>query len=226
MPSRKREMTENSRGLKMALLGPPGAGKGTQAMRLADRVGVARVAPGELFRKHQKKETELGLLARGYMERGVLVPDDVTIRMVMEWIGHLGPGDGFLLDGFPRTLAQARALDGKLEDDGGIDKVLHIKVNQEELIRRLTGRLLCRDCQTPYHLESSQPGKPGTCDRCGGELYQREDDRPEAVGKRIEVYFAETEPLVDYYMRACKLKEIHGEGTIEEVGQAMMEAVG
>ncbi len=210
----------------MILLGPPGAGKGTQAARLADGLGVERVSSGDLFRVHKREETELGLMASEYMDRGELVPDDVTIKMVMDWIDSLGPGAGFLLDGFPRTLPQAQALDRELEAAGGIDKVIHLKVEPDELVRRLSGRLLCRDCQTPYHLMSSQPQERGRCDRCGGELYQREDDKAEAVQKRIVVYFTETEPLVDYYMSAGKLEEIDGEGSIEEVGRAMMAVVG
>lgn len=210
----------------MILLGPPGAGKGTQAVGLAEDLGIARISSGDLFREHQQKETELGLLARRYMERGELVPDDVTIKMVVEWINGNGPRDGFLLDGFPRTLAQAQALDREIAAAGGVNKVIHMTVSHAELIRRLTGRLLCRDCQTPHQAESPSHGEAGKCGRCGGGLYQREDDKPEAVRKRIEVYFAETEPLVDYYRQAGKLQEVDGEGSIEDVGRAMAAAVG
>ena len=205
--------------MKVILLGPPGAGKGTQASRLAARLGVERVSSGDLFREHQERDTELGQLARSYMERGVLVPDDVTIRMVMDWINVPGREKGFVLDGFPRTLAQAEALESELEDRGGIDKALYIRVAPEELARRLTGRLVCRGCQTPYHEDSSPPREPGRCDSCGGELYQRDDDRPEAVKKRIQVYTDETEPLIAHYLRAGKLEEIDGEGSIETVGR-------
>ena len=211
--------------MKVILLGPPGAGKGTQAARLAVRLGVMRVSSGDLFREHQEKETELGDLARSFMERGVLVPDDVTIKMVMEWINGPNQAKGFVLDGFPRTQAQAEALDRELDGRGGIDKVLYIKVSQEELIRRLSGRLVCRGCQTPYHREFSPPEEAYKCDRCGGELYQRDDDKAQAVKKRIQVYEEETEPLVQYYRQGGKLREIDGLGSIEGVEQAVVAGV-
>ena len=212
--------------MRVILLGAPGAGKGTQAARLADCLKAPKVASGDLFRDHQKRDTELGRLARSYMERGVLVPDSVTIDMVSEWIDANDNGGGFLLDGFPRTLGQAEALDRVLAGNGGVGKTLYIKVPQEELVRRLSGRLICRGCQTPYNQETAPPGRQGKCDVCGGELYQRDDDKPEAVGKRLQVYFEETEPLVDYYRRAGVLQEIDGEGFVDEVGKAMLEALG
>ena len=211
--------------LKVILMGPPGAGKGTQAALLADELGVPRISSGDLFRDHQDRDTELGRLARSYMERGVLVPDDVTIKMVKEWIDANAKDGGFLLDGFPRTNAQAEALDEALASRGGVDKAVYIKVPRQELIRRLSGRLICRGCQTPYHAEFSPPQRPGICDLCGGELYQRDDDKPEAVRKRIQVYLEETEPLVEYYRRAGKLAEINGEGPVEEVGEALLAAL-
>jgi len=186
---------------------------------------VPKVASGDLFRDHQARDTELGRLARSYMERGELVPDDVTIRMVMEWVtAHEGEG-GFLLDGFPRTLAQAQALDREMAGSGGIDRALYINVNTKELVRRLAGRLICRNCQTPYHENSSPPTVVGKCDRCAGELYQRDDDKAEAVQKRLGVYFKETEPLVGFYREAGILREIDGEGAVEDVGMALLEAV-
>jgi len=212
-------------GLKVILLGPPGAGKGTQAARVSDKLGVTRVSSGDLFRGHQQKDTELGRLARSYMERGALVPDEVTIKMLMAWVKDPRQAQGFVIDGFPRTLTQAEALDTELANSGGIDKVLHIHVSDEELIRRLSGRLICRQCQTPFHSEFSPPAEPGKCDNCGGELFQRADDMPEAVLKRIEVYANETKPLVRYYKEKGKLVEINGEGSIEEVGQALIEAI-
>ena len=212
--------------MKVILLGPPGSGKGTQAAGIARELGVTLVASGELFRDHQRRGTELGRLAGSYMERGVYVPDDVTIKMIMERLDAPERKNGFVLDGFPRTLAQAQALDRELDREGGIDVVLYIDVPRDELTRRLTGRAICRDCQTPYHEQSSQPARAGRCDRCGGELYQREDDKAEVVDKRIQVYVRETEPVVDYYRQANKLKEIDGEGSVTEVGEALIAAVG
>ena len=211
--------------MKVILLGPPGAGKGTQAARLADNLGVPRVSSGDLFRDHQDRDTELGRLARSYMERGVLVPDEVTIKMVMEWIEGNAKGDGFLLDGFPRTIAQAEALDAALASQGEIDKAISIKVPEEELVRRLSNRLVCRGCQTSYHSEFSPPAQPGVCDRCGGELYQRDDDKPEAVKKRFQVYLEQTSPLVEYYRGAGKLEEVDGRGSVEEVGGLLEKAL-
>lgn len=210
--------------MKVVLLGPPGAGKGTQAARIAEYLNVPSVASGDLFRDHQKRDTELGRLARSYMQRGVLVPDEVTISMVTEWIQTEAGDGGFLLDGFPRTLAQAEALDGALSNADGLDRVLYIRVSNDELVRRLTGRLVCRGCGVTFHKVSNPPpadGKCGLC--CDGELYEREDDRPEAVGKRLEVYFSQTAPLIDYYRGAGILREVDGEQSIEEVGTALIE---
>ena len=210
---------------RVILLGPPGAGKGTQAARIAENLSVPTVASGDLFRDHQARDTELGRLARTYMERGDLVPDDVTIRMVMEWVeAHEGEG-GFLLDGFPRTLAQAEALDREMVESGGIDRALYINVNTEELFRRLAGRWICRSCQTPYHEQSSPPSVAGKCDRCGGDLYQRDDDNAEAVQKRLGVFFKETEPLVQFYREAGILREVDGVGTVDGVEATLLEAV-
>ena len=206
-------------------MGPPGSGKGTQANRIADKLRVNLIATGDLFRQHQKNETELGLVARAYMERGEYVPDDVTINMVLNWIGLPEQTNGFLLDGFPRTLKQAQALDKALSDQGGVDRVLFIDVPQPELIRRLEGRYICRECQTPYHSESSPSRNSVSCDKCGGELYQREDDRPDVVSKRINVYFKETEPVVEHYRKKANLVEIDGAVSIEDVATKLDKAL-
>ncbi|MCI0438976.1 MAG: adenylate kinase [Chloroflexi bacterium] len=210
--------------MKVILLGPPGAGKGTQAARIAASLGVNHVSSGDLFRAIRQQDSELGRLVRSYYDKGELVPDDVTIKMIMDWINAPGNSKGFVLDGFPRTIGQAQALDEAMNDKGGIDRVLYIKVSQEELIRRLGGRLICRNCGATYNLNTSPPKQEGRCDRCGGELYQRDDDKPEAVRRRIEVYAKETEPLVGYYRSRSNLREIDGEGSIEEVGRALVAA--
>ena len=209
---------------KVILLGLPGAGKGTQASLLADAFGLPKVSSGDLFRDHQQRDTELGRLARSYMERGALVPDDVTIRMVMEWIDREAGSGGFLLDGFPRTGGQAEALDRAMEARGGIDKAIYIRVSEEELIRRLSDRVLCSECQAPH--SASGPGAVTACPRCGGALYQREDDKPEAVKKRIEVYVEETAPLIDHYRGLGILEEVEGEASVEEVQRGLSALVG
>ncbi|MDP6059359.1 MAG: adenylate kinase [Pirellulaceae bacterium] len=211
--------------MRVILMGPPGSGKGTQAASIANHLGVESVSSGDLFRDHQKRDTELGRLARSFMERGVYVPDDVTIKMVMDWIGDPAHASGFVLDGFPRTHAQAVALDEEIKSLGGIHRVLFFRVTQNELVRRLTGRMICRQCQTPYHVESSPPDKEGVCDACGGELYERDDDKAEVVTQRIQIYSDETEPVVEYYRSGGKLREIDGEASIDVVGEASLAAV-
>ena len=205
------------------LLGAPGAGKGTQADSLSSELNLPHIASGDLFREALKKETELGLLAKSYMERGELVPDEVTIKMILQRIEMPDCVSGCLFDGFPRTLAQAEALDKGLADKGkSIDKVLYIKVSNEELLKRLGGRWLCQNCQTPYHLITAPPKVPGKCDKCGGELYQREDDKEETVKERLRVFFAQTIPIVDYYRGQSKLIEVNGNQGIQKVAKEIM----
>lgn len=211
--------------MKVILLGPPGAGKGTQAARVADELGVTRAASGDLFRENLRNETELGLLAKSYMDKGALVPDDVTIRLIMSWISAPDQCGGFVLDGFPRTLPQAEALDSALEPNGGLDRVLYVKVAEDELVRRLAGRFICRICQMPYHEIASPPKKQGKCDECSGELYQRDDDKAEVVKRRLQVYFEETQPLVGHYRSSGVLREVDGEGAVEAVGNLLVEAL-
>lgn len=203
--------------MRLILLGPPGAGKGTQAKSLSQALSIAHVSSGDLFREHQARGTELGLLARSYMRQGVLVPDEVVIKMILERLEDEDCRAGMVLDGFPRTLEQAVALDEALADEA-IDRVLHMVVKAEELTRRLAGRLVCRGCQTPYRQETA----PERCSACGGELYQREDDREEAVKKRIQVYQTQTAPLVDYYRGQGKLAEVDGGQTIDEVSRDLL----
>ena len=208
-------------------LGAPGAGKGTQAATIAQKLNLVHISSGDLFRLALKQETELGLKAKAYMEKGLLVPDEITIQMVLERMAAPDCTSGVILDGFPRNLGQAEALDNALKQPSGaidkaIDKVVYIKVSEAELIKRLSGRWICRNCQAVYNIINSAPKVAGVCDKCRGELYQRPDDTAETVKKRLEVYFAETAPLIDHYTRAGKLLEINGEGSVDEVNQRIM----
>ncbi len=205
--------------MRVILLGAPGSGKGTQAERLSQATGLVHIASGDLFRQAEKEGTELGKLAKSYMEKGVLVPDEVTTGMILERIAE--SSQGFILDGFPRNMEQAQALDIALAEEA-IDKIIYIKVSQEELLRRLSERWVCRQCETPYNLVSSPPKVAGKCDLCGGELYQRPDDNKETAQKRLEVYFAQTTPLISYYQQRGKLVEINGEKAIEEVSKELL----
>lgn len=208
-------------------LGAPGAGKGTQAAVVAEELKLAHIASGDLFRRALEQGTELGMQAKSYMETGRLVPSEITIQMILERISAPDCAVGVIFDGFPRNLQQAEALDKALGEQGkAIDKVVYIKVSEEELVSRLSGRWICRSCQTPYHIVNSPPLVQGKCDKCGGELYQRADDTVETVKKRLEVYFAETVPLADYYARACKLLEVDGQGSVDEVKGRIVVALG
>lgn len=212
--------------MRLVLLGAPGAGKGTQAATLSKHFGVPHVATGDIFRAHQREGTELGLLAKSYMEKGLLVPDEITVRMLLERISQPDCARGYVLDGFPRTVSQAKALDEALGQRGeSIDRAVYVRVSTEELMRRLGGRWICRQCQAPYHEVNSPPKVPGRCDRCGGELYQRSDDQPEAIEKRLEVYLSDTAPVIDYYRAQSKLVEVNGERSIEEVGKETVAAL-
>ncbi len=207
-------------------LGAPGAGKGTQAANVAQELNLAHIASGDLFRQALEQGSELGIKAKSYMEKGILVPDGITIQMVLERISAPDSEAGVILDGFPRNLEQAEALDKALaRQDKTIDNVVYIKVSEEELLRRLSGRWICRNCQAPYHAVDSPPGVWGRCDRCGGELYQRPDDAAETVKKRLEVYSAQTAPLIEYYTQAGKLLKVDGEGNVDEVSKRIVAAI-
>ena len=211
----------------IVILGAPGAGKGTQAAVVAEKLKAAHIATGDMFREAQEQETELARQAVSYMEKGQLVPDEITIRMVLERIAAPECVNGVVFDGFPRNLKQAEALDEALVEQGKtVDKVVYIKVPETELLERLSGRWICRQCQTPYHALNSPPKTPGKCDRCGGELYQRADDTVETVKERLKVYFVQTAPLIDYYTRAGKLLEVDGEGGVDEVGERILASIG
>ena len=207
-------------------LGAPGAGKGTQAAKVAQELRLVHIATGDLFRQAIEQGTELARKTQHYMEKGLLVPDEITIQMVLERISAPDCAAGVIFDGFPRNLKQAEALDEALAEQGkAIDKAVVIEVSNAELLKRLGGRWICRQCQAPYHAVSSPPKVWGKCDRCGGELYQRPDDTEETVKKRLQVYFAETAPLMDYYTQAGKLLELDGEGGVDEVGGRIIEAL-
>jgi adenylate kinase len=210
----------------IVLLGAPGAGKGTQAAVLSQKLKLAHIASGDLFRQALEKGTELGRQAKSYMEKGQLVPNEITIKMVLERITSPDCDGGIILDGFPRNVEQAKALDEALKlQKKSMDKAVYIKVTEAELLTRLTGRWICRKCQSPYHEVSSPPKVKGVCDKCKGELYQRADDNTATIKKRLEVFFAETAPLVDYYAKSGKLLEINGEGTMEAISTRIINAL-
>ena len=208
------------------LLGPPAAGKGTQATRLSGHLGLPHVASGDLFRYNLKNETELGLKAKTYMDKGALVPDDITIAMVLDRLSRPDCSGGALLDGFPRTLAQAEALDKALAEKGvAINGVLNIIVPNEILVERVTGRRLCRTCGEPYHIKFNPPQKEGICDKDGGPLYQRDDDNETTVENRLKVYWDQTSPLIGYYQGRGILVDIDGDQDIDVVTEALQAAV-
>jgi adenylate kinase len=207
-------------------LGAPGSGKGTQAEALTQGLGLVHIASGDLFREAVQKGTELGKVAESYMKKGLLVPDDVTVAMTLDRLAQPDCRQGAILDGFPRTLEQAKALEEAFRREGKeIDRVLYIEVSNDELLARLSGRWLCRQCQRPYHTRNYPPKVQGQCDACGGPLYQREDDTPQTARKRLEVYFAQTTPLIEYYRAKGLLAEIDGEQGVEQVGKHLLAAV-
>lgn len=210
----------------LVLLGPPGVGKGTQAKILSERTGLAHISSGDLFRENIKNQTKLGILAQTYMNKGELVPDDVTIGMIRERLGHPDCKIGAILDGFPRTPAQADALEAMLEEFGGhVDLVPFISSSEEVLVERLSGRWTCRANGHIFNEKFNASKEPGKCDFDGSELYQRDDDKAETVKRRIHVYLDQTSPLIDYYRKHDKLVEIDGTQTIEQVAQALVSAL-
>ncbi|TMB99503.1 MAG: adenylate kinase [Chloroflexi bacterium] len=209
------------------LLGLPGAGKGTQAARLSAATALAHITTGELFRDNIREGTALGEKAKPFVEGGLLVPDEITIGMLLDRVKQPDASAGFMLDGFPRNLEQARALDEALSREGKqIDEALYIKVSTEELVRRLAGRWSCPQCGAVYHEQSRPPMKPGVCDNCGAALYQREDDRPEVVRTRLEVNQKNLQPLLDYYDGRGKLREVDGERDPETISKDLGRLIG
>ncbi|MFO7820099.1 MAG: adenylate kinase [Halanaerobacter sp.] len=204
--------------MKLVLLGPPGAGKGTQAARLEEEYEIPHISTGDIFRKAIKEETELGQKAKEYIDAGKLVPDKVTNGIVKERLAESDCQEGFILDGFPRTVNQAEALSQILSDlDYELDAALNIKVSSDEVVKRLSGRRICSDCGATYHVDFNPPQEERVCDKCGGELYQRDDDTPDTIKERLEVYYDKTAAVVDYYEEQDLLVIIDGQQGLDEV---------
>lgn len=204
--------------MNIVLMGLPGAGKGTQADKIVEKYDIPHISTGDMFRAAIKGGTELGLEAKSFMDKGALVPDEVTIGIVRERLSAADCAEGFLLDGFPRTVPQAEALESLLADLGKrIEHVVNIQVEQDELVKRLTGRRICKVCGTAYHLVFNPPQVEGVCDKDGGELYQRADDNPETVTNRLEVNIQQTQPLLDFYESKSVLENINGQQDIQKV---------
>ncbi|MCI0384886.1 adenylate kinase [Streptomyces sp. CNQ085] len=214
--------------MRIVLVGPPGAGKGTQAAYLAENLSIPHISTGDLFRANISQGTQLGQKAQEYMRSGRLVPDEVTIGMARDRMAQPDAADGFLLDGFPRNIGQAEALDGILRESGTrLNAVLDLEVPEDEVVKRIAGRRMCRnDSGHIFHVVYTPPKTEGVCDACGGELYQREDDREDTVRKRLEVYHTETEPIIDYYKAQGLVVTISALGKVPEVTRRAMEALG
>ena len=208
--------------MQLVLLGLPGSGKGTQAAKLSERLGIPRISTGDILRKHVADGTDLGKKAKTFMEAGKLVPDELVIAMTERRLREADAQKGFILDGFPRTIAQADAL-AKITP---LDIVVNLFLEPEELVKRNTGRRVCPKCDAVYHLGNNPPKKPGVCDRCGSELVTRPDDRDDLVRTRIETYEAQTAPLVAYYRQKSLLREVYASGLIDEIFSRIREAIG
>ncbi|WP_313119853.1 adenylate kinase [Proteiniclasticum ruminis] len=213
--------------MRIILLGPPGAGKGTQAQSISNKYNIPQISTGDIFRKNIAGGTELGILAKSYMDKGLLVPDNVTIDLVKNRLKEDDTHNGFLLDGFPRTIHQAEVLEALLKEQSvAIDVALQIEVPREFIIQRMTGRRVCPNCGASYHLEFNPPMLRGTCDDCGSHLIQREDDKRETVVERLEIYDFQTAPLIAYYTEKGKLKTVDGTKAINEVFEDIIRILG
>jgi len=213
--------------MRLILLGPPGAGKGTQAKLLTDKLGIPQVSTGDMLRQAVADGTELGRKAKSFMNQGALVPDEVVIGIIEERLRKSDCTRGYILDGFPRTLPQAEALSRVLTClSGSLDRVLSVEVPEEDLVKRLSGRRVCRGCGYMFHVATHPPGQMGVCDKCGDTLYQRDDDKEETIRHRLRVYREQTEPLIAYYDRMGLLRRIDGRGTIEEISGRIHHALG
>jgi len=209
------------------LLGPPGAGKGTQAKLMIDKWAIPQISTGDILRAAVREGTPLGVEAKDFMDRGELVPDRVVIGIIAERLKKKDAAAGFILDGFPRTIPQAEALQEILDElNRGIDHVVSIEVDDEELVTRLTGRRMCKECGESFHAVFNPSAKEGVCDRCGGDLYQRDDDKEETIRQRLAVYSRQTQPLIAYYEKKGKVRRIDGTGSIEDIFKRILDAVG
>jgi len=212
--------------MRLILVGPPGAGKGTQAVHLAEHYAIPHISTGNIFRENIKNSTQLGQLAQSFLDKGELVPDSVTNEMVRDRLGQADAANGFLLDGFPRNTAQADELNKILvEKSMPLDAVLELKIENSEIIRRLSGRRTCRNCSASFHIDFEKPKVAGVCDACQGELYQREDDKEEVVARRLEVYTEQTAPIINYYSKAGLLKSISALGDVSEITQLAIKSL-
>lgn len=213
--------------MKIIMLGAPGAGKGTQAKMIADKYGVPHISTGDIFRANIKNGTELGKKAKTYMDQGLLVPDDLVVDLVVDRVGQDDCERGYVLDGFPRTIPQAEALTKALADMGQkVDYAIDVDVPDENIVRRMSGRRACVGCGATYHVVYAPTKKEGICDTCGGELILRDDDKPETVQKRLNVYHEQTQPLIDYYTEAGILKTVDGTVDIDDVFQSIVDILG
>jgi len=213
--------------MKIIMLGAPGAGKGTQAIMISEKYGIPHISTGDIFRANIKAGTELGKKAKSYMDKGALVPDEITIGMLMNRIGEKDCDGGYVLDGFPRTIPQAESLTRVLKAAGGeVDFAVNIDVPDDHIINRMGGRRACTNCGATYHVKFNPPKTEGICDVCGSRLVQRDDDRPETVKNRLSVYHAQTQPLIDYYRKAGVLKEVDGTKDMDSVFQDIVKVLG
>lgn len=213
--------------MQIVMLGAPGAGKGTQAIKLAEAYLIPHISTGDIFRVNIKRGTQLGKKAKEYIDRGLLVPDELVVDLVIDRIGQADCTNGYVLDGFPRTIPQAKALDEALKDTGkGIDYAINVKVPDENIVRRMSGRRACLNCGATYHLVHAPSTKEGVCDHCQGELVLRDDDKPETVQKRLDVYHEQTQPLIAYYKEKGNLFEVDGTVDIEDVFKEIVKILG
>jgi adenylate kinase len=213
--------------MKIIMLGAPGAGKGTQAKMLAEKYGIPHVSTGDIFRANIKNQTELGMEAKKYIDQGLLVPDELTVKILLDRVAKDDCKNGYVLDGFPRTIPQAEVLDKAVSElNESIDFAINVDVKDENIIRRMSGRRACLKCGATYHIEHIPPKQEGICDTCGSELVLRDDDKPETVRKRLEVYHEQTQPLIDYYNKKGILREVDGSQDMKDVFNAIVSILG